>query len=329
MTSEAETEPLLVGDPRRFTIFPIVHSDLWDFVKKMEALQWTREEVDMSRDRKDWDEKLQPDDRAFLKHQLAFFGFSDEMVLRNLEENMMEAVKCLEAKHFYIEQAKNERTHSECYSFMIEVYFSGTEREEVFQAVETMPIIGKMAAWAQRWINDRVSFPLRLTAFAVYEGVMFSASFAAIQWFKERNLLPGLTSFNEFIARDEGVHCLFACHILSAHTTNRPLQKEVHKIVKGAIALLDEFLGEAIPVSMIGMNVELMKQYVRFIADCLLLQISYESIYQVQNPFPFMDKLSLNGVAKSNFFEHRVSHYQKTTREGAAAWGIDESPVVY
>jgi len=318
-----------LGEKERVSLRPIRHGDIWKFRKKIEGLHWTAQEVDLSKDRSDWDNRMNADERHFVKLQLAFFARIDIDVLANLDANFGEEVDCLEAQMVYAAQKDQECTHAESYSLQIEAVMSGAEREATLRAVQTMPIIAKMRAWALMWFDREIPIGERLVAFAAVEGLLFQASFAALQWLREKNLLPGITEYNEFIMRDEGLHTLFTCLLVRKYLISRPSDERAHAIFADLVAVLDEFVDESLPVRLIGMNAELMKQYIRYQADSVLLDMGYPALYREANPFPFMDKNALNKVAKVNFFEHRATQYQNVIREGASRLALDTSEVVY
>merc|ERR1711963_218111 len=302
-------EPLLMENPRRFVILPIQYGDIWQMYKKAEASFWTAEEVDLSKDVKDW-ETLKEDERYFVSHVLAFFAASDGIVNENLVERFMKEVQVPEARCFYGFQIAIENIHSEMYSLLIDTYVrDSAEKEKLFNAIETIPAVKKKADWALKWIgNEAASYSERVVAFASVEGIFFSGSFAAIFWLKKRGLMPGLTFSNELISRDEGLHTDFAC-LMFKHVVNRPSQDHILRIVEEAVAIETEFLTDALPVSLIGMNCGLMTQYIQFVADRLLKELGCPKRWNVENPFDFMDNISLEG--KTNFFEKRVGEYQK------------------
>jgi len=302
-------EPLLTENPRRFVILPIQYSDIWMMYKKAQASFWTAEEVDLSWDLRDW-EKLSDNEKYFIKNVLAFFAASDGIVNENLVEHFMSEVQIPEARCFYGFQIAIENIHSEMYSLLIDTYIKdGKEKENLFNAIETIPAVQKKAKWALRWINaGNASYAERVVAFAAVEGIFFSGSFAAIFWLKKRGLMPGLTFSNELISRDEGLHTDFAC-LLFKHIVNKPDKERVLEIVKDAVDIECEFLTDALPVALIGMNNELMTQYIKFVADRLLMELDCDKCYNVVNPFDFMEIISLEG--KTNFFEKRVGEYQK------------------
>ncbi|KAG0218646.1 Ribonucleotide-diphosphate reductase (RNR), small subunit [Mortierella sp. GBA43] len=305
-----QDEPLLKPNPRRFVLFPIKFHEVWQMYKKAEASFWTAEEVDLSKDMHDWENRLTEDERFFISHILAFFAASDGIVNENLLERFSNEVQIPEARCFYGFQIMIENIHSEMYSLLIDTYIKEpSQRDHLFDAIDTIPCIRKKAAWAIKWISDQNStFAERLIAFAAVEGIFFSGAFASIFWLKKRGLMPGLTFSNELISRDEGLHTDFACLLFSL-LRNRPDAKRVNAIITEAVAIEQEFLTEALPVMLIGMNAKLMKQYIEFVADRLLVALGNPKHYNVENPFDFMDLISLQG--KTNFFEKRVSDYQK------------------
>merc|ERR1712012_1134543 len=302
-------EPLLMENPRRFVILPIQYGDIWQMYKKAEASFWTAEEVDLSKDVKDW-ENLKDDERYFVSHVLAFFAASDGIVNENLVERFMKEVQVPEARCFYGFQIAMENIHSEMYSLLIDTFIKeAEERERLFNAIETVPAVKKKADWALRWIgNDNASYSERIIAFASVEGIFFSGSFAAIFWLKKRGLMPGLTFSNELISRDEGLHTDFAC-LMFKHLVNKPSQDRILEIVKEAVDIECDFLTNALPVALIGMNCDLMVQYIKFVADRLLIELECPKVFNTKNPFDFMEAISLEG--KTNFFEKRVGEYQK------------------
>lgn len=304
-----EDEPLLRENPRRFVVFPIEYHDIWQMYKKAEASFWTAEEVDLSKDIQHW-EALKPDERHFISHVLAFFAASDGIVNENLVERFSQEVQVTEARCFYGFQIAMENIHSEMYSLLIDTYIKDSkEREYLFNAIETMPCVKKKADWALRWIGDKeATYGERVVAFAAVEGIFFSGSFASIFWLKKRGLMPGLTFSNELISRDEGLHCDFAC-LMFRHLVHKPSEQRVREIIINAVRIEQEFLTEALPVKLIGMNCTLMKQYIEFVADRLLLELGFSKIFKVENPFDFMENISLEG--KTNFFEKRVGEYQR------------------
>ena len=302
------TEPILQENPNRFVLFPIEHDDIWDFYKKSQAAIWTAEEIDLSPDLTDW-ENLKDDEKHFIKHVLAFFAASDGIVNENLAENFVNDVQYTEAKFFYGFQIMMENIHSETYSLLIDTYIKDKkEKDYLFNAIETMDCVKKKAEWALRWI-DNGSFAERLIAFAAVEGIFFSGSFCSIFWLKKRGLMPGLTFSNELISRDEGMHCDFACLLYNNHIVNKLDKTLATNIIKDAVLIEKEFVSDALPVRLIGMNAEEMCEYIEFCADRLLVSLGLDRVYNASNPFPWMDMISLQG--KTNFFEKRVGDYRK------------------
>jgi ribonucleoside-diphosphate reductase beta chain len=309
LTPVETIEPILQENPNRFVLFPIEHDDIWQFYKKSEASIWTAEEIDLSQDFDDWDNKLSDNDRYFIKHILAFFAASDGIVNENLAENFVREVQYTEAKFFYGFQIMMENIHSETYSLLIDTYIKDkTEKNYLFNAIDNIPCVRKKADWALRWISGG-GFAERLVAFAAVEGIFFSGSFCSIFWLKKRGVMPGLTFSNELISRDEGMHCDFACLLYNQHLVNKLDKKVVEQIITEAVEIEKEFVSDAIPVNLIGMNSNLMCQYIEFVADRLLLSLGNDKIYNAENPFDFMEMISLQG--KTNFFEKRVGDYQK------------------
>jgi len=305
----AQTEPILQENKDRFVIFPIKHHDIWDWYKKMEACFWTAEEIDLHQDLTDWSNKLSSDERYFIKHILAFFAASDGIVNENLAENFVNEVQYSEAKFFYGFQIMMENIHSETYSLLIDTYVKDDkEKDQLFRAIEVFPAIKKKADWALQWIESD-SFAERLIAFAAVEGIFFSGAFCSIFWLKKRGLMPGLTFSNELISRDEGMHCDFAVHLHNNHLVNKVPKEKIRKIIIDALNIEREFVTESLPVSLIGMNAKLMTQYLEFVTHRLLVELECEKEFNVSNPFDFMDMINLQG--KTNFFEKRVSEYQK------------------
>ncbi|MGO2402512.1 MAG: ribonucleoside-diphosphate reductase small subunit [Mesonia sp.] len=303
-------EPILQDNKDRFVIFPIQHDDIWQFYKKAEASFWTAEEVDLSSDMNDWQNKLNKDERYFISHVLAFFAASDGIVNENLAVNFVQEVQYPEARFFYGFQIMIENIHSEMYSLLIDTYIKDPkEKDYLLRAIETIPCVGKKADWALEWIESD-NFAERLIAFAAVEGIFFSGSFCSIFWLKKRGLMPGLTFSNELISRDEGLHCDFACLLYVNHLKNKLPEETVQKIIADAVEVEKEFVTEALPVRLIGMNAELMCQYIEFVADRLLVSLGYKKVWNATNPFDFMELISLQG--KTNFFERRVGEYQKS-----------------
>jgi ribonucleoside-diphosphate reductase beta chain len=300
-------EILLKENKERFVLFPIKYHKIWEMYKKSEQSFWTAEEIDLSADQKDWD-RMKEDERYFIKHVLAFFAASDGIVNENLAVNFMNEVQLPEARCFYGFQIMIENIHSEMYSLLIDTYIKdNTEKNRLFNAIETVPCVKRKAEWALRWI-DNGSFAERLIAFAAVEGIFFSGSFCSIFWLKKRGLMPGLSTSNEFISRDEGMHCDFAC-LLYSMLEEKLTEEQVHAVIRDAVTIEHEFVCDALPVSLIGMNSKLMCQYIEFVADRLLASLGYNKIFNSQNPFDFMEMISLQG--KTNFFEKRVSEYKK------------------
>ena len=305
----AQNEPILEENKNRFVLFPIKHQDIWEWYKKQEASFWTVEEIDLEADIKDWNTKLNPDEQYFIKHILAFFAASDGIVNENLAENFVNEVQFTEAKFFYGFQIMMENIHSEMYSLLIDTLIKDEEdKDKLFHALENFPAIKKKADWAIKWI-DSPSFAERLVAFAAVEGIFFSGSFCSIFWLKKRGLMPGLATSNEFISRDEGLHCDFAVHLHNNHLVNQVPKERIKQIIVEALEIEREFVTESLPVDLIGMNSKLMTQYLEFVTDRLLTELNCEKVYNSENPFDFMDMISLEG--KTNFFEKRVSEYQK------------------
>ena len=301
-------EPLLIEDPLRFVLFPIKHSDIWEMYKRHEASFWTAEEIDLSQDQKDW-ENLNDGERHFISHVLAFFAASDGIVNENLAVNFLSEVQYAEAKCFYGFQIAMENIHSETYSLLIDTYIKdATEKDHLLRAIDTIPCVQKKAEWALKWINSPV-FAERIIAFAAVEGIFFSGSFCSIFWLKKRGLMPGLSFSNELISRDEGLHCEFACLLYTRHIVNQLPQERVIEIMLDAVTIEKEFVTDSLPVSLIGMNAELMNQYIEYIADFWLERLGCSKQFGTANPFDFMELISLPG--KTNFFEKRVGEYQK------------------
>ncbi|SHI39272.1 ribonucleoside-diphosphate reductase beta chain [Hymenobacter daecheongensis DSM 21074] len=316
-------EPLLTENPNRFVLFPIQNNDVWQFYKKAEASFWTAEEIDLSQDQKDWD-ALNDGERHFISHVLAFFAASDGIVNENLAVNFMQEVQMPEARCFYGFQIMMENIHSETYSLLIDTYIKDPkEKDRLFNALETVPCVKKKGEWALKWINSE-DFAERIIAFAAVEGIFFSGSFCSIFWLKKRGLMPGLTFSNELISRDEGLHCDFAC-LLYSYLQNKLSEERVHEIIRDAVSIEQEFVTDALPVNLIGMNSVTMSQYIEFVADRLLQSLGYSKIYNSSNPFDFMEMISLQG--KTNFFEKRVAEYQKAgvmSERTENAFSLDE-----
>jgi len=314
-----KADPLLVENPRRFVMFPIQYPQVWEMYKKHEASFWTAEEIDLSQDNKDWD-SLNDSERHFIKHVLAFFAASDGIVLENLGGAFSIEVQIPEARAFYGFQIAMENIHSETYSLLIEQYIKDpAEKDKVFDAIHTMPPVKEKAEWAIQWMNAENSFAERLMAFAAVEGILFSGSFCAIYWLKKRGLMPGLTFSNELISRDEGLHAEFACLLYGM--LQNPLPDDVaHSIIRGAVDVERQFICEALSCDLIGMNSEMMTRYIEFVADRLLSALGHPKLFHANNPFDWMELISLQG--KTNFFEKRVGEYQKA---GVMASAEEES----
>eukprot|EP01080_Neovahlkampfia_damariscottae_P006807 gene6807-10973_t len=310
-----QKELLLKENPSRFVLFPIQHPKIWNMYKQAEASFWTAEEVDLEQDKNDWATKLNKDEKHFITHVLAFFAASDGIVMENLSNRFMCEVQLSEARSFYGFQIAIENIHSEMYSLLIDTYIKDPkERNTLFNAIELVPCVKKKADWAMKWMSDKSSFATRLVAFACVEGIFFSGSFCAIFWVKKRALLPGLTFSNELISRDEGLHCDFACLLYSMLEHTKISEEEIHSIVKEAVEIEKEFICDALPVDLIGMNSKLMSQYIEFVADRLIQSLGYEKVYNSKNPFVWMEMISLEG--KTNFFEKKVGEYRKANVTG-------------
>ncbi len=308
MENEMVEEPLLKQEEKRYVIFPIRQDEIWKMYKKAEANFWTTEELDLSKDLKDFNEKMNEDERYFIENVLAFFAASDGIVNENLVERFCNDVQCLEAKFFYGFQIAMENIHSETYSLLIDTYVKdNVKKDKLFNAIETIPSVKKKANWALKWINDKdSSFATRVIAFAAVEGIFFSGSFCSIFWLKKRGLMPGLCHSNELISRDEGLHTEFAV-LMYSMLNEKPKREIVIEIIKEAVELEKEFITESLPCNLIGMNMDLMKQYIEYVSDRLLLMLGIEKIYNVSNPFQWMELISVQG--KTNFFEKRVGEY--------------------
>jgi ribonucleoside-diphosphate reductase beta chain len=302
-------EPILQENPNRFVIFPIEHQDIWEMYKNQEACIWTAEEIDLSADINDWRNNLNDNERHFIKHILAFFAASDGIVNENLAENFVKEVQYSEAKFFYGFQIMMENIHSETYSLLIDTYITDpAEKHMLFNAIETIPAVKKKAEWALKWVESE-HFQERLIAFAAVEGIFFSGSFCSIFWLKKRGLMPGLSFSNELISRDEGMHCDFAVMLHNNHLANKVSEERIKEIILSALEIEKEFITESLPVKLIGMNQDLMKQYLEFVTDRLLVDLGCSKVFNAENPFDFMANISLQG--KTNFFEKRVAEYQK------------------
>ena len=302
-------EPLLTESRSRHVIFPIQYPDIWAMYKKHVSTYWTTEEIDFSKDMNDW-EKLSDNERHFIKNILAFFAASDGIVNENLVIRFMSEIKVSEALAFYSFQNAIETVHSETYSLLIDTYIKDeNEKNRLLNAVETIPCVGKKAAWAMKWIEDTEStFAIRLIAFAIIEGIFFSGAFCSIYWLKEKGLMHGLTFTNELISRDESLHTEFAI-LLYSHISNKINEEEVHSLIKEAVMIEKEFIIDSLPCSLLGMNSDLMSDYIEFVSDRLVVQLGYNKIFNTDNPFQFMDRIGMD--LKTNFFETRVSSYSK------------------
>lgn len=309
MTQILLPEPLLEENDKRFVLFPIQHDKIWKMYKQAVASFWTAEEVDLNTDIQDWENKLNDDEKHFIKHVLAFFAASDGIVNENLVLNFMREVQIPEARCFYGFQVAIENIHAEMYSLLIDTYIKDNhEKDFLFNALNNLECVSKKGNWALKWIENAPTFAHRLIAFAAVEGIFFSGSFCSIFWLKKRGLMPGLAFSNELISRDEGLHCDFAC-LLYSMLENKVDPKEVESIIMEAVEFEKEFVTDALPVNLIGMNADLMSEYIECVADRLLMSLGNEKVYNTPNPFPWMEMISLQG--KTNFFEKRVGDYQK------------------
>ena len=319
---DTESELLLRDNPDRFVLFPIQYQDIWDAYKKHKAVFWTAEEIDFGKDLNHW-ERLNDDERHFIKNILAFFAGSDGIVLENLMARFSTEVQLPEARCFYAFQGMIENIHSEVYSLTIDTYIKDpAEKDRLFHAIDTIPAVAKKAQWAMKWLDDKVSsFGLRLVAFAAVEGIFFSGSFCSIYWMKKRGLMPGLTFSNELISRDESLHTEFAVLLYTRYVTNKPSRDIVVELIREAVQIEKEFITESLPCRLIGMNSELMTQYIEFVADRLLVQLGYTKVWNSQNPFDFMEMISMTG--KTNFFERRVAEYSR------AGVGVESSQMTF
>ena len=304
-------EILLKKNKNRFVLFPIKYNDIYEEYKKAESTFWTTNEIDLSKDINDWN-KLNNNEKYFIKNIIGFFAGSDGIIIENLAVRFLNEIEIPEARSFYSYQIFNENIHSETYSLLIDTYIKDNEeKNKIFNSIENIPCIAKKASWAYKWIqNNEVNFATRLIAFAIVEGIFFSGSFCAIYWLKKRGLMPVLTFSNELISKDEGMHCHFAC-LLYSYIKNKLKKEIVYEIFKEAVEIEKEFITESIPCNMIGMNSIMMKQYIEFVSDRLLVQLGYSKIWNTENPFDFMELISLR--PKSNFFELRVGEYAKST----------------
>jgi ribonucleoside-diphosphate reductase beta chain len=314
-------ENILIENPNRFVIFPIKHHDIWEYYKKSEASFWTAEEIDLSQDIIHWESKLTENERYFIKHILAFFAASDGIVNDNLAENFLAEVQYPEAKFFYGFQIAIENIHSETYSLLIDTYIKDDkEKEFLFNALDNIESINKKGKWALKWIESD-NFVERLIAFAVVEGIFFSGAFCSIFWLKKRGLMPGLSFSNELISRDEGLHTDFACLLYNNHIENKLSKERILEIVLDAVEIEKEFISSALPVSLIGMNSDLMKQYIEYVSDRLLINLGQEVYFNSKNPFDFMANIAMNN--KTNFFEKRVAEYNKSGIANSLNKGAD------
>jgi ribonucleoside-diphosphate reductase beta chain len=303
------TETLLKPSNDRFVLFPIKHKDIWEMYKKAMASFWTAEEIDLYQDIDDW-KKLNAQERHYISHILAFFSASDGIVNENLALRFYNDVQVPEARSFYGFQIAMENIHAETYGLLIDTLIKDPkEKTHLFHAIDNIPCIKKKADWAMKWINSNDNFALRLVAFAAIEGIFFSGSFCSIFWLKKRGLMPGLTFSNELISRDEGLHTDFACMLYRDYIGEKPSEATIRQLITEAVEFECEFITEALPVSLIGMNADMMKEYIRFVADRLMRSLGYNDIYSATNPFDWMELISLQG--KTNFFEKKVSEYQK------------------
>ncbi len=301
-------EKILVENPGRFVIFPIEHNDIWEFYKQHQAAFWTAEEVDLTNDIRDW-ETLTDNEKYFVKNVLSFFAASDGIVNENLAENFYREVQYPEAKFFYGFQLAMENIHSLMYSLLIDTYINNPkEKDECFNAIDRLPAVQKKAKWALEWI-EKASFAERLVAFAAVEGIFFSGSFCSIFWMKSRGIMQGLCNANSLIFKDENLHCDFAIHLLNNHLEERPSEKRIKEILLSALEIEKEFITESLPVSLIGMNSNLMKQYLEFVVDGLLVKMGCSKEFNVEQPFKFMEQIAVE--TKGNFFESRTMEYQK------------------
>lgn len=315
-------EHILKENKDRFVMFPLKYHDIWEKYKTAEHSFWTAEEIDLVQDLTDWEEKLNNDEKHYIKNVLAFFAASDGIVNENLAENFLKEVQYPEAKSFYGFQIAMENVHSETYSLLIDTYIKDdAEKARLFNAIDTVPSVKKKADWALKWIESD-SFAERLIAFAAVEGIFFSGSFCSIFWLKKRGLMPGLAFSNELISRDEGLHCEFACLLHNKYIQNKVSSDRITEIITEAVEIEKEFVTDSLPVSLIGMNSKMMQQYIEFVADFWLSELGCKKVYNSENPFDFMDMLSLQN--KSNFFEKRVSEYQKASDKNIDFNSLDD-----
>jgi len=301
-------EKILKENPNRFVIFPIEYNDIWEYYKQHQAAFWTAEEIDLTGDIRDW-ENLSDNERYFIKNILSFFAASDGIVNENLAENFYREVQYPEAKFFYGFQLMMENIHSLMYSLLIDTYVSNPkEKDDCFNAIDKLPAVQKKATWALEWIKN-ASFQERLVAFAAVEGIFFSGSFCSVFWLKSRGIMQGLCNANALIFKDENLHCDFAIHLLNNHVENKPSEKRIKEILLSALEIEKEFITESLPVSLIGMNSNLMKQYLEFVVDGLLVKLGCKKQFNVEQPFKFMEQIAVE--TKGNFFESRTVEYQK------------------
>jgi len=321
-----DDEILLAPSTQRLVVFPVVHHDLWNMYKKSVASFWTPEEIDTNLDMSDWELKLNDNERHFVKNVLAFFAASDGIVNENLATRFYNEIQIPEARQFYAMQIAIEAIHAETYSMLVDTYVKDkAEKDHLLRAVDTIPAVKRKAEWALKWIDSNDTFGERLVAFAVVEGIFFSGSFCAIYWLKKRGLMPGLCHSNEMISRDEGMHCEFAC-MLFQMLRNRPTTERIHEIFREAVAIELRFVTDSLPVALIGMNATEMSKYIKYIADFWLKKLGVQLLYNVENPFMWMNMISME--RKTNFFENRVSEYSKAnvhTSRGMAGAGLDKA----
>lgn len=311
LKSNDDDESLLIKDKNRFVMFPIKYTDIYQKYLDAQSTFWTAEEIDLAKDESDW-MRLTENERYFIKNIIGFFAGSDGIVNENLANRFQREIEIPEVRAFYTYQSYNETIHSITYSLLIDTYIKDIEeKNRILNSIENIPCVAEKAAWAYKWIdNNEVSFATRLIAFAIVEGIFFSGSFCAIYWLKKRGLMPGLTFSNELISRDEGIHCEFAT-LLYSKINNRVDQEVIYKIVDDAVRIEKKFINESLPCALIGMNSTMMSQYIEFVADRLLVQLGYDKKYIVENPFEFMELISLR--PKTNFFEKKVGEYKKST----------------
>ena len=315
-----EYEPILAENKNRFTVFPLKHHNLWELYKKVQMSNWTAEEIDLSSDLSDW-KKLSENEKHFIKYVLAFFASSDGIVYENLNLNFSKEIQLPEVRSFYAYQEHNEMVHGETYSLLIDKYITDSEeKDKIFRSIETIPCIQKKAEWAMNFFSEKIPFAERLIAFACVEGIFFSGSFCSIFWLKKRGLMPGLSFSNELISRDEAMHQEFAVELFRM-LKHKPTQNKIESIVKNAVECEREFIIEAIPCKLIGMDSTKMSQYIEYVADRLMKQLGYKPIWNSENPFDFMENISLDG--KTNFFEKRVGEYSKFSSQGNITFDDD------